>query len=87
MLMGSKQTHNGVGSIAVRFRTEHFQVRVVVPETEDKGILGIDFLSQVDSHIFKHCQKSCFNLWRIQPLSFRSRVRRHGQRLLNPTRS
>ena len=41
----------GVENILLDFGTRDFQMHVVVADIEDKGVLGMDFLSQVDSHI------------------------------------
>lgn len=48
---GQQAQSGGVENILLDFGTRDFQMHVVVADTEDKGILGMDFLSQVDSHI------------------------------------
>ena len=49
-LADGQKTH-GVGHVVVHLGTKEFQVHVVVTEVEDQGTLGMDFLSQVDSHV------------------------------------
>ena len=44
------KTHR-LGHVVVRLGTKEFEMHVIVAEVEDEGILGMDFLSQVDSHI------------------------------------
>ena len=44
------KTH-GLGHVVVRLGTKEFEMHVIVAEVEDEGILGIYFLSQVDSRI------------------------------------
>ena len=44
------KTH-GLGHVVVCLGTKEFQMHVIVVEIEDEGILGVDFLSQADSHI------------------------------------
>ena len=44
------KTH-GLGHVAVRLDTKEFLMQVIVADVEDEGILGMDFLSQADSHI------------------------------------
>lgn len=48
---GQQAQSGGVENILLDLGTRDFQMHVVVADTEDKGILGMDFLSQVDSHI------------------------------------
>lgn len=44
-------TTHGLGHVVVHLGTKEFQIHVIVAEVEDEGILGMDFLSQFDSHI------------------------------------
>ena len=48
---GQQAKAHGLGHAVVRLGTKDFQIHVIVAEVEDEGILGMDFLSQVDSHI------------------------------------
>ena len=48
---GQQAKTHGVGHVVVRLGTKEFQMHVVVAEIEDECILGMDFLSQADSHI------------------------------------
>ena len=48
---GQKAKTHGLGHVAVRLGTKEFQMHVIVADVEDEGILGMDFLSQADSHI------------------------------------
>ena len=48
---GQQAKTHGVGHVVVRLGTKEFQMHVVVAEIEDEGILGLEFLSQADSHI------------------------------------
>jgi len=48
---GQQAQSGGVENILLDFGTRDFQMHVVVADIEDKGVLGMDFLSQVDSHI------------------------------------
>ena len=48
---GKQAKTHGLGHVVVRLGTRDFQMPVIVAEVEDEGILGMDFLSQVDSHI------------------------------------
>ena len=42
------------------YGNSEFQMHVIVGEVEDEGILGMEFLSQVDSRI-DNCEKSSFH--------------------------
>ena len=46
---GQQAKTRSVGHVLVRLGTKAFQMHVVVAEIDDDGILGIDFLPQVDS--------------------------------------
>ena len=48
---GQQAKTHGVGYVVVQMGTKEFQMHVVVAEVEDQSILGMDVLSQVDSHI------------------------------------
>ena len=48
---GQQAKTHGLGHVVVHLGTRDFQMPVIVAEVEDEGILGMDFLSQVDSHI------------------------------------
>ena len=48
---GQQAKTHGLGHVVVRLGTKDFQMHVIVAEVEDGGILGMDFLSKVDSHI------------------------------------
>ena len=48
---GQQAKTHCVGHVVVCLSTKEFQMHVVVAEVEDEGILGMDFLSQADSHI------------------------------------
>ena len=48
---GQQAKTHGLGHIVVRLGTKEFEMHVIVAEVEDEGILGMDFLSQVDSRI------------------------------------
>ena len=48
---GQQAKTHGLGHVVVHLGTKDFQMHVIVAEVEDEGILGMDFLSQVDSHI------------------------------------
>ena len=45
---GQQAKTYGVGHVVMRLGNSEFQMHVIVAEIEDEGILGIDFLSQVD---------------------------------------
>ena len=67
----------------MRLGTTDFQMHVIVAEVEDEGILGMDFLSQVDSHIDIVKNQVSINGevfdcsdFKNQPLSSRCMVRR-----------
>ena len=51
---GQQAKTHGLGHVVVRLGTKDFQIHVIVAEVEDKGILGMDFLSQVDSQVDSH---------------------------------
>lgn len=69
------KTHR-LGYVVVRLGTKEFEMHVIVAEVEDEGILGMDFLSQVDSHIdiVKNQVFDCCD-FKNQPLSSRCMVR------------
>ena len=48
---GQQAKTYGVGHVVMRLGNSEFQMLVIVAEIEDEGILGMDFLSQVDSRI------------------------------------
>ena len=48
---GQQAKTYGVGHVVMRLGNSEFQMHVIVAEIEDEGILGKDFLSQVDSRI------------------------------------
>ena len=48
---GKQAKTDDVAHVVVRLGTKEFQMRVVVAEIEDEGNLGMDLLSQCDSHI------------------------------------
>ena len=48
---GQQAKTHGLGHVVVHLGTKEFEMHVIVAEVEDEGILGMDFLSQVDSHI------------------------------------
>ena len=48
--MARKRKHS-LGHVVVHLGTKEFLMHVIVAEVEDEGILGMDFLSQADSHI------------------------------------
>ena len=48
---GQQAKTHGLGHVVVRLGTKDFEMHVIVAEVEDEGILGMDFLSQVNSHI------------------------------------
>ena len=48
---GKQAKTHCVGHVVVCLGTKEFQMHVVVAEIEDEEILGMDFLSQADSHI------------------------------------
>ena len=80
---GQQAKTHGVGHVVVSLGTKEFQMHVVVAEIEDEGILGIDFLSQADSHfdIVKNqvsINGEVFDCsdFKNQPLSSRCVVRR-----------
>ena len=50
---GQQAKTHGLGHVVVHLGTKEFEMHVIVAEVEDEGILGMDFLSQVDSHIDK----------------------------------
>ena len=45
---GQQAKTHGLGHVFVRLGTKEFEMHVIVAEVEDEGILGMDFLSQVD---------------------------------------
>ena len=47
---GQQAKAHGLGHVVVHLGTKEFHMHVIVAEVEDEGILGMDFLSQVDSH-------------------------------------
>ena len=49
--MVSKQKIHGLGHVVVHLGTKEFHMHVIVAEVKDEGILGMDFLSQVNAHI------------------------------------
>ena len=72
----------GVENVVVRRGNSWFQMHVIVAEVEAEGILGMDFLSQVDSRdidIVKHLLSingkvfDCFD-FKNQPLCSRCTV-------------
>ena len=80
---GQQAKTHGLGHVVVHLGTKEFEMHVVVTEVEDEGILGMDFLSRVDSRIdivknqlsingevFDCCD------FKNQPLSSRCMVRR-----------
>ena len=80
---GQQAKTHGLGHVVVRLGTKEIEMHVIVAEVEDEGILGMDFLSQVDSRIdivknqvsingevFDCCD------FKNQPLSSRCMVRR-----------
>lgn len=48
---GQQVKTHGVGHVVVHLGTKEFQMCVIVADIEDEAILGMDFLSQVDSQI------------------------------------
>ena len=48
---GQQAKTHGLGHVVVHLGTKEFHMHVIVAEVEDEGILDMDFLSQVDSHI------------------------------------
>ena len=48
---GQQANTHGLGHSVLRLGTKEFLMHVIVAEVEDEGILGMDFLSQADSHI------------------------------------
>lgn len=80
---GQQAKTHGLGHIIVRLGTKEFRMHVIVAEVEDEGILGMDFLSQVDSHIDIVKNQVSINGevfdcsdFKNQPLSSRCMVRR-----------
>ena len=80
---GQEAKTHGLGHVVVRLGTRDFQMPVIVAEVEDEGILGMDFLSQVDSHIDIVKNQVSINGevfdcsdFKNQPLSSRCMVRR-----------
>ena len=72
-----------VGHVVMRLGNSEFQMHVIVAEIEDEGILGMDFLSQVDSRIDIATNQPSINGevfdcsdFKNQPLSSRCMVRR-----------
>ena len=59
----------------MRLRTKEFQMRVVVAEIEDEGILGMDFLSQVDSQASNNGEVIDCSNFKSRPFSSRCVVR------------
>ena len=80
---GQQAKTHGLGHVVVRLGTKEFEMHVIVAEVEDEGILGMDFLSQVDSHIdivknqvsINGAVFDCCD-FKNQPLSSRCMVRR-----------
>ena len=80
---GQQAKTHALGHVAVRLGTKEFLMHVIVAEVEDEGILGMDFLSQVDSHIDTVKNQVSINGevfdcsdFKNQPLSSRCVVRR-----------
>ena len=80
---GQQAKTHGVGHVVVHLGTKEFQMHVIVAEIEDEGILGMDFLSQVDSTIDIVKNQVSINGevfdcsdFKNQPLSSRCMVRR-----------
>ena len=48
---GQQAKTHGLGHVVVHLGTKEFHMHVIVAEVEDERILGMDFLSQIDSHI------------------------------------
>ena len=79
---GQQAKTYGVGHV-MRLGNSEFQIHVIVAEIEGEGILGMDFLSQVDSRIDIATNQLSINgevfncsYFKNQPLSFRCMVRR-----------
>ncbi|KAL9970195.1 hypothetical protein ACROYT_G022529 [Oculina patagonica] len=80
---GQQAKTHGVGHVVVHLGTKEFQMCVIVADIEDEGILGMDFLSQVDSQIDIVKNQVSINGevfdcsdFKNQPLSSRCMVRR-----------
>ena len=80
---GQQAKTYGVGHVVMRLGNSEFQMHVIVAEIEDEGILGMDFLSQVDSRIDIATNQLSINGevldcsdFKNQPLSPRCMVRR-----------
>ena len=80
---GQQAKTYGVGHVVMRLGNSEFQMHVIVAEIEDEGILGMDFLSQVDSRIDIPTNQLSINGevfdcsdFKNQPLSSRCMVRR-----------
>ena len=80
---GQQAKTYGVGHVVMRLGNSEFQMHVIVAEIEDEGILGMDFLSQVDSRIDIATNQLSINGevfdcsdFKNQPLSSRCMVRR-----------
>ena len=80
---GQQAKTHALGHVAVRLGTKEFLMHVIVAEVEDEGILGMDVLSQVDSHIDTVKNQVSINGevfdcsdFKNQPLSSRCVVRR-----------
>ena len=78
---GQQAKTYAVGDVVVRLGNSEFRMHVIVAEVEDKDILGMDFLSQVDSRIDIVKQQLFINGevfdcsdFKNQPLSFRCMV-------------
>ena len=80
---GQQAKTYGVGHVVMRLGNSEFQMHVIVAEIEDEGILGMDFLSQVDSRIDIATNQLSINGevfdcsdFKNQPVSSRCMVRR-----------
>ena len=80
---GQQAKTYGVGHIVMRLGNSEFQMHVIVAEIEDEGILGMDFLSQVDSRFDIATNQLSINgevfdcsEFKNQPVSSRCMVRR-----------
>ena len=80
---GQQAKTYGGGHVVMRLGNSEFQMHVIVAEIEDEGILGMDFLSQVDSRIDIATNQLSINGevfdcsdFKNQPLSSRCMVRR-----------
>ena len=80
---GQQAKTYGVGHAVMRLGNSEFQMHVIVAEIEDEGILGVDFLSQVDSRFDIATNQLSINgevfdcsEFKNQPVSSRCMVRR-----------